>query len=372
MGDVLKRVERNALLGLGFTSLVALAATGGCSAILGIPGDVVEADAAPSTTSPVQDAQTPVEASTDAKVEPVDASDGGTEDASDATVDATPDAGPPACDVTKEFGTPVLIASLSTSGHEGEARFPGDDELTVMYDAIRGAPGTTDIYTATRPSLADPFGTPVKLAGPVTSDEYEQAGNVTQDGLTLFFERQLRSTSVSKIYSATRATTTDPFGTPSPIDINTGFYTAMPFVRGDGKQIYHVSTNGGAATKVYLATFAAGVGYVQTEVSEVNLTKANNTPASQFAPVISPNGLTLFFATTYHVASASLNDTDIWVATRANVADKFSNPRAVANVNTPQDEEPSWITADGCRLYLQSTRPGGAGAQDIYVATRPK
>lgn len=371
MGDVLKRLERNALLGLGFTSLVALAATGGCSAILGIPGDVVEADAAPTATVPVQDAQTPVEAASDAKVEPVDASDGG-EDAADATVDATPDAGPPACDVTKEFDTPVLIPSLSTSGHEGEARFPGDDELTVMYDAIRGTPATTDIYTATRPSLADPFGTPVKLVGPVSSDEYEQAGNITQDGLTLFFERQLRSTSVSKIYSATRANKTDPFGTPAPIDINTGNYTAMPFVRGDGKQIYHVSVNGPAATKIFLATFVPGTGYVQTEISEVNLTKSNGTAAYQFAPVISPNGLTLFFATTNHVVSPTLNDTDIWVATRASVADKFSNPRAVANVNTPQDEEPSWITADGCRLYLQSTRPGGAGAQDIYVATRPK
>jgi hypothetical protein len=121
-----------------------------------------------------------------------------------------------------------------------------------------------------------------------------------------------------------------------------------------------------------LATFVTGVGYVQTEIAEVNLTKANNTAASQFAPVISPNGLTLFFATTYHVASASLNDTDIWVATRASVTDKFSNPRAVANVNTAQDEEPSWITADGCRLYLQSTRSGGAGGQDLYMASRPK
>ena len=41
-------------------------------------------------------------------------------------------------------------------------------------------------------------------------------------------------------------------------------------------------------------------------------------------------------------------------------------------VNSAQGDEPGWISADGCRLYLYSNRPGGMGMQDIYVAKRPK
>jgi len=345
---------------------VSVACAAGCSAILGIPDDVTRGeDAGPGPAPvPTKDADTPDTASPPE----VDASDAG----EDATIDAPIEAGPPPCDVTREFDTPVLIPSLSTPGHEGEARFPGDDELTVMYDAIRGDAGTTDIYTATRASLTAPFGTPVKLPGPVSTDDYEHAGNVTDDGLKLFFEHRPRAGTVSKINSATRATKSDPFGVPSPVDINTGDYTAMPFVRGDGKEIYHVSANGPGATKIFVATFVAGTGYVQTEVSEVNLTKPGGAAAFQFAPVLTPDGLTIYFGTTNHLAVPARNDTDIWVASRLRVTDKFSAPREVANVNTLQSEEPSWISADGCRLYLQSTRSGGVGGQDLYVASRKK
>ena len=362
-----RRARGAALFALAGVAFGAAAVTSGCGALLGIPDEVTRADAAPSasTSTPVQDAQTPLETGVDAAIL-ADASDAGT----DANADG--EAGPPPCDVTREFDTPVLIPSLSTPGHEGETRFPSDDELTVMYDAVRGDAGTTDIFTATRASLTSPFGTPVRLAGPVSTDDYEHAGNVTENGLMLFFEHRPRTGTVSKINSATRLNTGDPFGVPSPVDINTGDYTAMPFVRGDGKEIYHVSANGPGATKIFVATLVAGTGYVQTEVSEVNLVKPGGDPAFQFAPVLTPNSLTIYFATTNHLAVPARRDTDIWVATRARTTDKFSAPREVANVNTLQDEEPSWITADGCRLYLQSTRPGGPGGQDLYVASRKK
>jgi hypothetical protein len=45
----------------------------------------------------------------------------------------------------------------------------------------------------------------------------------------------------------------------------------------------------------------------------------------------------------------------------------------VLNVNSPMNDEPSWVSNDGCRPYIQSSRTAGAvGMQDIYVATRPK
>lgn len=345
--------------------LLAVLVMGGCQGLLGIPDEVTQRDA---TASP--DASS-VDASADTRPTP-DASDASA--ASDGAADTSPvvdaaDAAP-ACDVTREFDTPQLIPSLSTVGHEGDSRFFGDDELTVMFDAIRGDAGTTDIYTSTRPSLGAAFGPPAKIPGTVNTADYEHFGNVTDDGLSLFFERQVAG--ISKVYRATRATTADPWGSVGTVDINTNNYTAQPFVRGDGSEIWHVSVNGASPTKIYVAKLVPGSGYVQTEVTEVNLVaEGGGAPPKQFAPVVSHNGLTIYFATTKHLLVPSRTDTDIWIATRASTADKFSLPREVPNVNGSQDEEPTWISKDGCRLYLHSNRPG-VGQQDLYMATRKK
>ena len=333
----------------------------GCGAILGIPDEVTRQDAAPELP---QDTSTQVDAaSPDVLVPPRDAQPDGPIEAS---VDSGADAGPE-CDVTKEFDTPQLIPSISTPGHEGDPRFFADDELTVTFDAIRGDAGTTDIYQATRPSLSAPFAAPTKL-DTINTDEYEHSGNVTQDGLSVFFERQDRVTRISRIMRATRLTKADLWGVASPVDLNAGTYTAFPFVRGDGTEIYLIATTGGGPAKIFVGKFQAGTGYVVEEVSGLN----QGLTTSQFAPVISSDGLALYFATTTHLANAARTDTDIWIATRGNTNADFSFAREVPNVNTLQGEAPSWITANGCRLYLHSSRLGGPGGQDLYVASRKK
>jgi hypothetical protein len=57
----------------------------------------------------------------------------------------------------------------------------------------------------------------------------------------------------------------------------------------------------------------------------------------------------------------------IYVATRPTTATAFGAPTIVPNVNTDADDGPSWISPNGCRLYLSSDV---AGTNDIYVATR--
>jgi hypothetical protein len=41
-------------------------------------------------------------------------------------------------------------------------------------------------------------------------------------------------------------------------------------------------------------------------------------------------------------------------------------------LNTDADDQPAWISPDGCVMYLMSSRPGGFGSIDIWVARRPK
>jgi Tol biopolymer transport system component len=81
-------------------------------------------------------------------------------------------------------------------------------------------------------------------------------------------------------------------------------------------------------------------------------------------PVASADGLALYFRSN---RPAPLGGANIYVATRAQTADRFGPPALVANVNSDANEGPSWLSPDGCRLYLWSDR---LSTRDIYVASR--
>ena len=54
-------------------------------------------------------------------------------------------------------------------------------------------------------------------------------------------------------------------------------------------------------------------------------------------------------------------------ATRATAAQEFGPLTNVDPGNEGFHDQPSWVSPDGCRLYM--TRPA-AGSSDIYVASR--
>lgn len=49
---------------------------------------------------------------------------------------------------------------------------------------------------------------------------------------------------------------------------------------------------------------------------------------------------------------------------------ELSPPSPVPGVNSPNFDDGPHLSADGLRLYFSSTRPGGSGGEDLWVATR--
>lgn len=89
-------------------------------------------------------------------------------------------------------------------------------------------------------------------------------------------------------------------------------------------------------------------------------------------PVISADSLSMYFATQKRLDAG--DDTakgtdDIWVATRATPNDTFKDPHPVDGVNSPSQEAPTYISSDGCRLFMISTVGSSAGYR-FFVATR--
>jgi hypothetical protein len=80
-------------------------------------------------------------------------------------------------------------------------------------------------------------------------------------------------------------------------------------------------------------------------------------------PVVSADGDTLLLTRT-----SELGDADLLVAGR--VGDAWTEPRALVELNTIDNELAPALSIDGRRLYFASDRPGGRGGLDIWISQR--
>jgi len=101
---------------------------------------------------------------------------------------------------------------------------------------------------------------------------------------------------------------------------------------------------------------------VPTLVSGINL----NTSTGEDYPLISADDLTLYFASS---RAGGLGGSDIYIAKRTSVVAGFSDPVPFTEVNTAAAELPSWISADGCEFWF--SRVTATSSYDFYVARRP-
>jgi hypothetical protein len=116
----------------------------------------------------------------------------------------------------------------------------------------------------------------------------------------------------------------------------------------------------GAHLDIYRASFD-GIG-----VSDVTLASELASGANEFSPVVSADGLTIFFSSDRTDGGAK-GGTDIWTARRPSLTAPFSDVKTVPELNTTADEEAGWLSPDGCRLYSFSSIAGS----HLYVASRP-
>jgi hypothetical protein len=270
------------------------------------------------------------------------------------------DGGSP-CDFSTPFGTPTLVGGLQSSASEGGLRLL-PDELTGFFWSSRGVgPGSTNLYLTTRPDTGSPFGgikllNNVNLPMSLTIDP-----TVTADGLTLAFRGRTgkNDAGIDELYSAARPDVGSDFPAGSLIAIlNSTANTVQPFLVSDGSEIYFSSNRAGTFV-IYRAPRISGVFGALSAVAEVNLATAN-----EGDPVLSADGLTILFSSTR--ANGSGKD-DIWAAQRTSKTASFGVPINLRMVNSVGIDSPTWLSTDGCRLYLSSDR---AGAVHLYLATR--
>ncbi len=306
--------------------------------------------------------------------DPVGATDAGTAptdaqntvpDTSTPSIDASPDTTPPIdagpdtstpgrrCDVAKTFATPTFMATVSSAFDDASFSMTRDELTAFMHRENTGAPNTS-LLQATRAVVGDPFGAPSEANLNVvnTAPGSEFSPTVSADGLVLYFHRQ--TAAAIGVFVATRTAAGAPFANQSSVTVGGSALSdaLSPHLSADGQTLYWLDFQ---AFKLHQAprgstpaNFGAG--------REVTM-------ADVYNPVLSADELTLYF-------SNGMSD-EVLRATRPSKSASFGAGVRVDALSSTAKDAPLFLTADGCVMILKSTRPGGSGGADLWMAQRP-
>lgn len=259
------------------------------------------------------------------------------------------DPGARACDLAKPFGA-LEALPFDTSAYETGGRLSAD-ELTFYFSRKTGT-GNMQPFVATRAAKNETWSAATVL-GSVDSTADDGYLTTTKDELVGFFASS-RSGNL-QIHKTTRTARSDAW---SGISVVTSLGSTSveddPFLVANGGAIYFDSNRSGAWT-IYRAAIDAQ-GKVGTPAVVTTGTNA----------VVTGDELTMYLS---RVDGAQ---TDILVASRAKATDAWGQPSLVSELSSGANDRVTWVSEDGCRAIVASTRTGGAGSSDLYFATKPK
>jgi hypothetical protein len=103
-----------------------------------------------------------------------------------------------------------------------------------------------------------------------------------------------------------------------------------------------------------------------------NLGPTVNSPSLDGTPNISADGLKMYFQST---RPGGLGYEDLWVSTRQSASEPWGSPVNLTTVNSAYREAFPSVSADGLELYFSDyyygpDRPGGQGGQDLWMTSR--
>lgn len=110
----------------------------------------------------------------------------------------------------------------------------------------------------------------------------------------------------------------------------------------------------------------ASVASAQYSIPPTNLTGVN-TIYTETSPSLSADGLTLYFGSDRPDGQGNL---DLWQATRPDLSSSFGEVNNLAMLNGSSHDTHPWISGDGLSLVFASSRTGGQGDYDLWMASR--
>ena len=268
-------------------------------------------------------------------------------------------------------------SELNTTALDG-CPIQSPDGLSLFMASNRpGGKGGLDIWMATRASTSAAWGAPANLGEPVNSAADDFCPTPVGKRGLFFVSREALPGACGQgdIYFTHRTGAAGwaepqrllcaPAGPNSELDEQGPSWVDVNGKLRGRKQLYfsRSSVTPNVPGEIYVSERQNGARFgPATAVSELNDATAND-----IQPNVRADGLEVVFSSN---RSGTLGAQDIWVATRATLADKWSAPVNVGpEVNTTVAESRPSLSKDGNQL-LFGRAPGAEGSSDIYVTTR--
>ncbi len=255
------------------------------------------------------------------------------------------------------------------------------DGLTFYFASNRadGSLGGLDIWISRRDSTEHPWGEPENPGSPINTTADEFCPGPTRDGHGLVFvSTRPGCGGADMVFSRRGADGTWSVPANLGCHVNSAADEASPiYVEYDDgmTELYFSSTRaGGFSSEAEGAVIGDSDIYVSAlspdgSLGVPELVPVVNTAAQDARPNVRRDGLEIFFDSNRALGAGAF---DIWSATRSSPLDPWSTAFNLGpNVNSAQNETRAFLGWNATTLYVGSTRPG-EGSTDIYVTTRQR
>jgi serine/threonine protein kinase len=210
------------------------------------------------------------------------------------------------------------------------------------------------------------FGEPVNAGPMVNSPNMEMTPSISADGLSLYFcSDRPEGEGRWDIWLATRTSTSDEWSAASNVGppVNTSAMEWFPSISADGLELYFCRGDWGQGD-IYVATRHSPQEPWQ---SAVRLSDAINVAADDYAPLISFDGLSLYFISK---RPGGPGDIDMWITKRPTLDAEWGCPEPLPTpINSPHKEGHKCVSADGLMLFFQRIK-GNEANKFLYVTIR--
>ena len=211
--------------------------------------------------------------------------------------------------------------------------------------------------------IAPMFGNAVNLGSAVNSPDFDGGPSISADGLVVYFVTDRDVANGGEIWTASRQTTAETLGMPQKLrgPVNSSANEGAPSISADGLDLFFDRAPDG---RIFVAT-RPNTNQLFGAAAIVDL---GNGECCDGFPSVSADGLELYFCST---RAGGFGGSDVWVARRSSRSSPFAAPRNLGPMlNSPANDCEPGISKDGLTLLIESDRSGGMGGPDVWISTR--
>lgn len=262
------------------------------------------------------------------------------------------------------FGEPTIVPNVNGTSSNGGA-FISPDGLELYINSSRepiAGECHNNIWVSKRPTTKDPWSTPVKLDPPLNSANSIWNPSISADGLELYFSdtwpgfdswdgctSNPDSYGFNDLWVSRRKSKDDPWGPPENLGplVNSECADDAPCISADGLSLYFHSERPGCRdnpsnTDIFVTTRPTKA---DPWGEPVKLGPNVNNEWYEYAPFVSPDGLSLFF-------SRGTSRPNMYVCRRTKTTDPWGPAELFAPVNSGNAEYGFSFSEEDSTLYF--------------------